>query len=65
MFRFEKIDAISTTFLNPIERVVEFTPRGADNIAKVLSLSVDGKVLSYSGGDGYVDVSARADFTLI
>ena len=65
MFRFEKIDAISTTFLNPLERVVEFTPRGADNIAKVLSLSVDGKVLSYTPCDGYADISGRADFTLI
>ena len=65
MFRFEKIDAISTTFLNPIERVVEFTPRGADNIAKVLSLSVDGKALSSTPCDGYADISGRADFTLI
>lgn len=65
MFRYEKIDAISTTFLTPIERVVEFTPRGADNIAKVLSLSVDGKVLSVASCDGYADVSGRGDFTLI
>ena len=65
MFKFEKIDSISTTFLSPIERVVEFTPRGADNIAKVLTLSVDGKVLSSTPCDGYADVSGRADFTLI
>lgn len=65
MFRYEKIDAVSTIFLNPIERVVEFTPRGADNIAKVLSLSVDGKVLSATSCDGYADVSGRGDFTLI
>lgn len=65
MFRYEKIDAISTTFLTPIERVVEFTPRGADNIAKVLSLSVDGKALSHNCCDGYADISGRADFTLI
>ncbi len=65
MFRYEKIDAISTSFLTPIERVVEFTPRGADGIATVLSLSVDGKVLSSTACDGYADVSGRADFTLI
>ena len=65
MFNFEKIDSISTTFLDPIERVVEFTPRGADNIAKVLTLSVDGKVLSATPCDGYADISGRADFTLI
>ncbi|MBO7326705.1 MAG: hypothetical protein J6U74_04250 [Clostridia bacterium] len=65
MFKFKKIDSISTTFLSPIERVVEFTPRGADNIAKVLTLSVDGKVLSSTPCDGYADVSGRADFTLI
>ena len=65
MFKYEKIDAISTTFLNPIERVVEFTPRGADNIAKVLSLSVWGKVMAVSSADGYAEVSGRGDFTLI
>ena len=65
MFRYEKIDAISTAFLTPIERVVEFTPRGADGIETVLSLSVDGKVLSSTPCDGYVEVSGRADFTLI
>lgn len=65
MFRYEKIDATSTIFLNPVEKVVEFTPRGADNIAKVLSLSVDGKVLSSTPCNGYAEISARADFTLI
>ena len=65
MFRYEKIDATSTIFLNPVEKVVEFTPRGADNIAKILSLSVDGKTLSHNSCDGYVDLSGRADFTLI
>ncbi len=64
MFRYQKFDTISTTFLSPIERVVEFTPRGIE-AATVLSLAVDTKILSTTPNDGYVEVGGRAEFKLI
>ena len=39
MFGYEKFDTISTRFLTPVTRVVEFVPRGIDGPYKVLSLS--------------------------
>ena len=65
MFKFDQKNAISTTFLPPIERVVEFIPRGVDGVMRVLSLSVDGKALSHAVNDGFVDVNGRAEFKLI
>ena len=65
MFKFDQKNAISTTFLSPIERVVEFIPRGVDGVMRVLSLSVDGKALSHAVNDGFVDVNGRAEFKLI
>ncbi len=65
MFRYQQFDTISTHFLKSIERVVEFTPRGIENLGAVLSLSVDTKVLGSAVNDGYVEVSGRAEFKLI
>lgn len=65
MFKFDQKNAISTTFLSPIERLVEFIPRGVDGVMRVLSLSVDGKTLSHTVNDGFVDVNGRAEFKLI
>ena len=65
MFKFDQKNAISTTFLPPIERVVEFIPRGVDGVMRVLSLSVDDKALSHAVNDGFVDVNGRAEFKLI
>lgn len=67
MFKYEKHSAAVTVRLAPVERVVEFTPGGmdADNIAKILSLAVDGRVISATAYDGYVEAEGRANFKLI
>ncbi len=67
MFKYENAVATNAKILAPVERVVEFSPSGAEsgNVVKVLSLAVEGKVLSAVVNDGYVEVEGRADFKLL
>lgn len=67
MFKFDKFSASKFYVAPSVERVVEFSPPGIDmeNIAKVLSLAVDAKCVSCEAGDGFADVSGRANFRLI
>lgn len=65
MFGYEKFDTISTRFLTPVTRVVEFVPRGIDGPYKVLSLSASVVPVATSVGDGYIDVNGRVDFKLV
>lgn len=67
MFNFEKISASKLAASPSVERVVEFSPPGVEteNIAKVLSLAVDGKAISVTAFDGYADVEGRANFKLV
>ena len=67
MFKYEKFNASSTVSAPPVERVVEFSPSGLDagDVARVLSLAVDGKAVSAEAGDGYAAVSGRVNFRLV
>ena len=67
MFKYEKFNASSIVSAPSVERVVEFSPSGLDagDVARVLSLAVDGRVLSAEAGDGYAAVSGRANFRLV
>ncbi len=67
MFKYEKTNPATIKTFESVERVVEFTPSGVDaeKVAKILSLAVDGKVLSATASDGYVEVEGRAEFKLI
>ena len=58
MFKYEKFNASSIVSAPSVERVVEFSPSGLDagDVARVLSLAVDGRVLSAEAGDGYAAV---------
>ena len=55
MFKYEKFNASNIVDAPSVERVVEFSPSGMDSadIAKVLSLAGDGKVISCEAGDGF------------
>lgn len=67
MFKYEKFNASSIVSAPSVERVVEFSPSGLDagDVARVLSLAVDGRVLSAEAGDGYAAVSGRVNFRLV
>lgn len=67
MFKFEKFNASSITVFPAVERVVEFSPSGiaAGDVARVLSLAVDGRAISSEANDGFVDVSGRVNFRLV
>lgn len=67
MFSYEKFNASNIIDAPAVERVVEFSPSGVDaaNIARVLSLAVDGKVISADAADGYADVAGRVNFRLV
>lgn len=67
MFKFEKFNASNIIDAPAVERVVEFSPSGMDaaDVANVLSLAVDGKVISAEAGDGYADVAGRVNFRLV
>lgn len=65
MFGYEKFDTISTRFLTPVTRVVEFVPRGIDGPFKVLSLSSSARTISTAVNNGYVDVNGRVEFKLV
>ena len=67
MFKYEKFNASNIVDAPSVERVVEFSPSGMDSadIAKVLSLAVDGKVISCEAGDGFAEVAGRVNFRLI
>jgi hypothetical protein len=65
MFGYENFDTISTRFLTPVTRVVEFVPRGIDGPYKVLSLSATARTISTAINDGYVDVGGRVEFKLV
>ena len=76
MFRYEKFNASNIVSAPPVERVVEFSPSAPDagDVARVLSLAVDGKAVSagrvnfrlvYQTRDGAVKgVDYNADFSL-
>ncbi len=67
MFDFEKLSMARFYVAPTIEKVIEFSPQGidAENILKVLSLSVDAKCESAEAYDGYAEISCRANFRLI
>ena len=67
MFRYEKLNASSIIVAPVIERVVEFSPSGLDagDVARVLSLAVDGRAVSVEAGDGYAAVAGRVNFRLV
>lgn len=67
MFKYEKFNASNIVDAPSVERVVEFSPSGMDSadIAKVLSLAVDGKVISCEAGDGFAEVAGRVNLRLI
>ncbi len=67
MFKYEKANPATIKNFDSVERVVEFTPSGVDSekVAKILSLAVDGKVMSATASDGYVEVEGRAEFKLV
>ncbi len=67
MFKYEKTNPATIKTFESVERVVEFTPSGVDSekVAKILSLAVDGKVLSATASDGYVEAEGRAEFKLL
>ena len=67
MFKYDKLNASSIVTASPAERVVEFSPSGLDasDVARVLSLAVDGRVISAEGGDGYAAVNGRVNFRLV
>ena len=67
MFSYEKFNASNIIDAPAVERVVEFSPSGVDaaNIARVLSLAVDGKVISADAADGYANVAGRVNFRLV
>lgn len=67
MFKYEKFSASNIIDAPAVERVVEFSPSGVDaaNIARVLSLAVDGKVISSEANDGFADVTGRVNFRLV
>lgn len=67
MFKFDKFSLSKHITAPSVERVVEFSPSGIDiaDIAKVLSLAVDGKCLTVNAGDGFAEVDGRANFRLI
>ncbi len=66
MFDFEKLSASKLYAAPHVERVVEFSPPGVDieNIAKVLSLSVEAKCNCAEAFDGYAEVTGRTNFRL-
>lgn len=67
MFKYEKANPATIKNFDSVERVVEFTPSGVDSekVTKILSLAVDGKVMSATASDGYVEVEGRAEFKLV
>ena len=67
MFDFEKLSMARFYVAPTAEKVIEFSPNGidAENILKVLSLSVDAKCESAEAYDGYAEISGRANFRLI
>lgn len=67
MFRFEKFNTGTIVNAQPVERVVEFSPAGLDvgDVARVLSLAVDGKVVAAESNEGYADISGRVNFRLV
>ena len=67
MFDFEKLSMARFYVAPTAEKVIEFSPQGidAENILKVLSLSVDAKCESAEAYDGYAEISGRANFRLI
>ena len=67
MFKYEKLNASSIVNAPPAERVVEFSPSGLDagDVARVLTLAVDGRAVSVEAGEGYAAVSGRANFRLV
>lgn len=67
MFDFEKIGVSKLYSTKGVERVVEFCPQDVDvdNVARVLSLSVNAKCVNISSFDGYAQVDGRANFKLV
>lgn len=67
MFKYEKFNASSIVTAPAVERVVEFSPSGLDagDVARVLSLAVDGKVISSEANDGFADITGRVNFRLV
>ena len=67
MFKYDKLNACSIIGAPPAERVVEFSPSGLDagDVARVLSLAVDGRALSVEAGEGFAVVNGRVNFRLV
>ena len=67
MFKYEKFNASNIVTAPAVERVVEFSPSGLDagDVARVLSLAVDGKVISSEANDGFADITGRVNFRLV
>ena len=67
MFKYDKLNACSIIGAPPAERVVEFSPSGLDagDVARVLSLAVDGRALSVEAGEGFAAVNGRVNFRLV
>ena len=67
MFRYEKFNASNIVSAPPVERVVEFSPSAPDagDVARVLSLAVDGKAVSAEANDGFCSVAGRVNFRLV